>query len=401
MVVSRIGVVSRIRQIVPRLSARPRTRDAVVAVLYLLCGLALLQFGGYGAWPAFQQIVAPGAPRFGTIFLVLLVAMAALATARSTRPFTVLAVSVPLVAIDLLFGGSLGVLLLFADFVYCAFRYGTDRGIRVVLISIVALCVVIVVIFLIWPATAVQFATIALQWVLFILIAALWGWNVRSERMRTRAVMSEQHLRSTQRLRQRIAHDLHDLVANQIAVAGLNIEAARLAMKDTGTASDEIDESLSRATRGTDEAHHELRRLIAVLSTVDDIEHPPDRPLGDLDDLLPVGRTLVRQGVGIDDALAGLTPRSADIAQRALQELVTNAVKHGTGDIELAVADEGPVTVRVSNRASIAATAAAGNGIGINGAAMLVSGVGGSVRSDATDDGHWQATITIPEEHHD
>lgn len=389
---------SRIGLLVQRLSARPRTRDAVVAVLYLLLGLALLQFGGYSVWPASWQVTAGGPLGAGTGFLLLLVVMAALATARSTRPYTVLAASVPLAATDLLLGGSLGVLFLFADFVYCAFRYGADGGIRVLLMSIVAVCVGVVIMFLVWPVVAARFATVALQWILVILIAALWGWNVRSERMRTRAIMSEEHLRSTQRLRQRIAHDLHDLVANQIAVAGLNIEAARLAMRNRTP--HEIDDSLIRATRGTDEAHRELRRLITVLTTVDDIEHPSEPPVRDLDDLIPVGRALVHRGAGLDEALAGLTPQSAGIATRVIQELVTNAVKHGAGDIELAVAGDGPMTVQVFNRRSGGARSVASSGIGISGAAMLLSGIGGSMHSGATDDGGWSATITMPEEHY-
>lgn len=394
---------SRIRSLVQRLNDRPRSRDATAAVVYLLLGLALLQFGGYRLWSAASVRPSPSlwSPEAG--FLVSLIVMSALAVVRSTHPFLVLAAATPFAAADLLLGGSLGVVILFGDFVYCAFRYGSDRGVRIVLVIIIALCVATGTVFLFWPSAADPFAIVAVQWALIVMIAALWGWNVRSERQRTQTAMAEEHQRATERLRQRIAHDLHDLVANQIAVAGLNIEAARLQIGRGAPLPDEVDETLAQAVRGTEEAHGQLRRLIAVLTTVGDLaegaaaQHPDARSL---DALVPTGRRLVRRGGDLDAVLAAAALGTGGIVMRVLAELVTNAVKHGTGDIVLTVSDADELTVRLSNRITARAGRASGSGIGITGAQLLLEGSGASLESAPGDEAEWNAVLTISEEAH-
>lgn len=397
---------SRVRAVVERLNTHPRSRDALAAVAYLLLGIVLLQFGVYGMWGTAAAILPSGLWGAESAFLVLLVLMSALATARSTRPLLVLGAGVALVVADLLIGSSLGVILVFADFVYCAFRYGSDRGVRVVLTGIIAACAVAAASMLLWPPADVRAVAPVLQLALIVLIAAQWGWNVRSERQRTRAAMAQDHLQATQRLRQQIAHELHDLVANQIAVAGLNVEAARLRVAQMTEVSAEIDESLAQAARGTDEAHSQLRRLIAVLTTVEDLGQEPAPALrdGQLDDLVPVGRALVRSGIGVDEVF-DRAPRTVGIVMRVLRELVINAVKHGQGDVLLTATDDGgAVRVQVSNRIAdgdpVAPPHGAGSGIGITGAALLLNGLDAHLESAATGDGQWRATITLPEELH-
>lgn len=388
-------------KLIRRMNAHPQGRDAAAAVLYLLFGVALLQFGGFRL--AGVAVVSPesGVWNSETMFLLLLIVMAILATLRSAHPFFVLTAGIPIVAVDALLGTSLGVLLLFSDFVYCAFRYGADRGLRVVLIAIIATFLGIGLVLLAWPAARAPFGVLALQWALFVLPAALWGWNVRSERQRTKAEMAAFHARSTQRLRQRVAHDLHDLVANQIAVAGLNIEAARLGLSPDRAEHEEVEESLSRAKKGTDEAHREMRRLIALLTAVDAVEDAPDqiRSGSRLIDLVPADRTLVHHGGSLDDAIAAMPPRSAEVVLRVMQELVMNAVKHGSGDIGITVPehapDDGSLNVRVSNDVADAVGQASGSGIGITGATVLLSEVGGEIVSGEDGDGRWLAAVTF------
>ncbi|MGY1552207.1 sensor histidine kinase [Microbacterium sp. A588] len=394
---------SRLAWGIHQVNARPRTRDTIVAVAYLVLGLLLLQFGGYGIWAALLSFPAMGPWSTGSGFLLLLILMSALAVLRSSRPFLVLVLGTPLAAFDFFLGGSLGVVLLFADFVYCAFRYGGDRGVRTLLVTIVGTIAATALTLLFWPGVSVQVVTVVLQWALIVLIGALWGWNVRSERQRTRTVMSAEHRQATQQLRQKIAHDLHDLVANQIAVAGLNIEAARLRLGQMTEISAEAEESLTQAAHGTDEAHRQLRRLIAVLTTVDDLaDETAPLSIQHIDDLVPIGRTLVREGADLDVALTA-SPRSAGVAMRAIHELVVNAVKHGEGDIVLRTraGESGPVTVQIENRIAspgASRTAIAGSGIGISGATLLLGGIGASVESAPTGDGCWRAGLALKEE---
>ncbi|WP_197517483.1 sensor histidine kinase [Microbacterium karelineae] len=384
-----------------RLSSHPRGRDAIVAAVILLIGLALLQFGLFP-----MSARAAVLPPDGTVFLLTLGGMTALATQRSTRPMLVLALGSAITVLDLLHGSSPGVVLAFTDVVYCAIKYGSVRGVRITIGIAVGLAIAAgVAMFVLRPDGPVT--VVALQWALIVLIGGLWGWNVRSERMRTRAAMSDQHMRSMLRMRQRIAHDLHDLVANQIAVAGLHVEAARLRIESSGASTPEIERSLDQVTSGTEQAHQQLRRLIAVLTTVDDLAEPAPphvaEALAALARLPPAGRSLVWTGAGaygVADACVGLSPRERGIVTRALQELVANAVKHGIGDVTVDVSapsDSAPLTVTVENALASDRAPAAGSGIGITGAALLLRTIGASL--DASADalrGRWRALATIP-----
>src|SRR5699024_4444776 len=112
------------------------------------------------------------------------------------------------------------------------------------------------------------------------------------------------HARETERLRERIAHELHDHVANQIAVAGLHVEAARLRGAQAEALPPGALRSLDQATEGTDQAHRKLRQLIAVLTTSGDVDGDPHDAPGALDDLVPGDRSIVRRGRDLDALVA-------------------------------------------------------------------------------------------------
>lgn len=376
----------RIRVLWEGLRRAPRTRDALAAAAYLALGLALLQLGAARLW------IFPGLPRFDLGFLLALLAMAALATQRSSRPFLVLLAGAVVTVGDALIGSSVGVVVLFGDFVYCAFRYGSDRGLRIFGGVLAAVAVAGAAAFVFRPTTREEFAGLALQWAFVIILSASWGWNVRSERVYTRAVLAAEHRGQTQRLRERIAHELHDRVANHIAVAGLNIEAARLRLDGVPGAPREIERSLDEASRGTDGAHEQLRQLIAVLTSVDELAEQTVEAVP-LESLLPVGRRLVRTGADLDAALAPLDPVARGVVRRVLQELVANAAKHGAGDVSVDVAAD-PTVIRVENAIASGARAP-GSGIGIAGAAALIDEVGARIESNAVDAQLWRAQVAL------
>ncbi|MGF3054952.1 sensor histidine kinase [Microbacterium sp. YY-01] len=384
-------------------SDHPRARDGLAAGGYFLLGLAALQFGGYRLWADIALWYS------GTAFIAVLAAMSLLATQRSSRPFLVLGIGTALAAVDLSMGGSIGVVFLFADFIYCAFRYGSDKGLRMLLALLVATVLgTALTVLLTRPHEPIVLIVIA-QWLLVTLFAGLWGWSVRAERQRTRALMLLEHTRDTEAFRRQIAHDLHDKVANEISVAGLHIEAARLRIDQSNHPT--IDRSLELATEGTDRAHEQLRQLIGVLTA------GPERPTPasgtpPLESLMPQGRTLIRRGDrALPDAAqhTGIDPEALD---RVVRELVMNAIKHGTGDVTLTTTAE---QIRVSN--SIATTTGGtarpdrhrGNGIGLTTSTALLRETGatlttGATQASAGDPTEWHATITLPpsrENHHE
>lgn len=275
-----------------QLNAHPRTRDAVVASVWLLIGLAALQLAGIRLWADFALFHTDG-----TVYLLALIAIAAVALMRSTRPFLALGLGASIAAIDLAFGGSLGVVLVLSDLVYAAVKYGSDRGLRIALwLALVTAGLLAVGLLVVSPHSSTV-PIVAVQFALIIFVSAAWGWAVRIERSRTRAILVQAHAQQTSEMRERIAHDLHDLVANHIAVAGLHIEAAKLRLeretaapdpdhsagqgasrpsRSTGSiaaSSSATMASLDRAKQGTDAAHRELRALIEVLTATIDLEN--------------------------------------------------------------------------------------------------------------------------------
>ncbi|MDI6023164.1 histidine kinase [Leucobacter sp. UT-8R-CII-1-4] len=394
-----------IRRSISRLNANPRGRDTVIAVFWLIAGLALLQLGAYPLWPPLAVFHTSG-----TAFLLILLALAAVTTQRSQRPFLALALGMPLILADVLFGGTLGAILILTDLLYCAVKYGSARGVRILLWLIFGFIVTMFGTVLIWFRTEAVAYVVVVQWTLFLLVATLWGWNVRSERLRISAALAEQHAQSTQQMRQRIAHDLHDLVANQIAVSGLHVEAAKLqlaaAAESLPSGVPALSESLDQAALGAAQADAQLRRLIQVLKAVDDLNEQPEVPteqlinetLGELDRQLPGARQLrwADEGKpGLYALLTRLPAANTRVALRVIQELIANAVKHGSGDIELSAQKN---RVSVKNAYSPGTSHTRGSGIGINGADMLLEGTGMSLESRASEAENWLAELTLETE---
>src|SRR5690625_2251971 len=383
------------------LNANPRNRDAIVAGMWLVLGLAFLQFEAYPLWGATAVWTTSG-----SVFLWTLLALAVLATQRSTRPLLVLSAGVVVIAVDIAFGGSLGAVLVFTDLIYAAFKYGSDRAVRATIWAFVAVAAVTTLAVVVWPPDDWRISLLFAQWGAIVLISATWGWNVRSERLRTRAAMAAEHSQAVQRLRRKIAHDLHDLVANQIAGAGLHVEAAKLHVGRLPAPAPEVVRSLEQAAHSATAADRQLRRMIAVLSAVEDLEEPTALPtrelinaaLSELDMRVPAPRALVWAGngsEGLRTRLAAEPTPTVQVCLRVLQELIANAVKHGQGDVEVHVAAEPSLLLTVTNAIASGPRTTRSSGIGISGAALLLEGTGAVLQSGATDEKRWRATLSL------
>lgn len=383
--------------------AHPAGRDLVIAAVWFVVGLVLWSAGAFKLWAGLA--LADAAP---WVFLLTLGGMLAAVTQRSSHPFIALVAGVAVVGVDLLCGGSLAVVLVFTDLIYAAVRYGSDRGVRIAVRLSAALVVASGIALAVTRPEDPVVVTAALQWVLIVLVSGLWGWNVRSEGERTRAVLGEQHARDTTVLRDRIAHDLHDLVANQIAVAGLHVEAARLQAARLGGDTAPLELSLDRAKQGTDQAHEQLRKLISVLTATGEIEAAGGievrAALLRLETLLPAGRALCWEPGTFDVLRSTLeseeTPRTLAIL-RVTEELITNAAKHGAADllVQAAVRD-GVLSLEISNPVRLRAQPTTqsnrlGNGLGIPGAALLLDSIGGELATSEVD-GVWIAHLLVP-----
>ncbi|GAB3767572.1 sensor histidine kinase [Microlunatus parietis] len=139
--------------------------------------------------------------------------------------------------------------------------------------------------------------------------------------------------------RLRIARDLHDVVAHQIAVINLQASVASSALPDRPEAA----EASLRVVR--DSARSVLQDIGGLLAMLRDESEgravAPAEPVASLDRLDELVDGFRRAGLRVElawSAAPGTLPPAVDlVAYRVIQEVLTNAHKHGTGEVALTV----------------------------------------------------------------
>jgi signal transduction histidine kinase len=225
----------------------------------------------------------------------------------------------------------------------------------------------------------------------------------RMNELRHRAVAAEAAAERERRLavaeeRARIARDLHDSAAHAINVIAVRAGAARMSH---GSDSDRSQAALHDIEEVARQTAHEIDVIVSSLR--DRSDDPGDAGLAPLG--LASLSTLVGQHVasGLRVAVRArggerpLSNASDQAAYRILQEALTNAARHGSGeaDVELAYG-QSDLQVTVSNRASpLGRPGKGGHGlIGMRERAVLA---GGTLEAGAVDGG-FRVTVRIPYE---
>ena len=168
--------------------------------------------------------------------------------------------------------------------------------------------------------------------VLVIAIPVLTGVVVRSRRSNRErlAVQERRHVgeRALLEERQRIARELHDVVAHHMSVIAIQAEAAPYKVAEPPK---ELVDSFAEIRASALSGLQELRRVLGVLrsETADVVPQPG---LGDLDALLESARG---GGVTVATSVTGdprLLPQGVDLsAYRIVQEALSNAMRHAPG----------------------------------------------------------------------
>jgi len=189
--------------------------------------------------------------------------------------------------------------------------------------------------------------------------------------------------------RLRIARDLHDSVGHRIAIVSMRLGAAEVHLRRDP---DAAAEDLVSARGAVKDVLAEVQSILQVLRVSDESSSLAPTPAhGLLPDLVD---SVTRAGLEVESSLVGIgatLPQSVSAATyRIVQESLTNAQRHGTGSVSLAVEvptdGQGDVLIEVVNRVDPThAGADTGSGKGLVGMQERAASVRG--RLDAHQDG--------------
>ena len=245
------------------------------------------------------------------------------------------------------------------------------------------------------------------QLVFLIAVLILFGVAVRVRRSGARQLEEQERRHSGERAlleeRQRIARELHDVVAHHMSVIAIQAEAAPYKTADPPP---ELLESFGEIRASALAGLAELRRVLGVLRTggQDTIPQPG---LADLDALLDSARS---GGVSVTVTCSGnpvALSEGVDLsAYRIVQEALSNAMRHAPGShVQVDMAYRGDslaLEVRndVGSRTAPVLVGsgdhAVGGGHGIIGMRERAAMLGGSLDAGPTEDGGFQVSAVLP-----
>jgi signal transduction histidine kinase len=242
-------------------------------------------------------------------------------------------------------------------------------------------------------------------------IPILVGVVVRVRRSGARQLEEQERRHSGERAlleeRQRIARELHDVVAHHMSVIAIQAEAAPYKAVDPPP---ELVESFGDIRASALAGLTELRRVLGVLRTGGQ-DTAPQPGLADLDALLDSARGGGVSATVTSDGDPAPLPDGVDLsAYRIVQEALSNAMRHAPGShvqVHLAYRPDA-LALEVRNDAVPARSAgsgpvliasgvrAAGGGHGIIGMRERATMLGGSLDAGPTAEGGFRVTAVLP-----
>jgi signal transduction histidine kinase len=378
----------RVAAAVRRLPVRRALQDAAVAVLALVATVALLAARGFGT-------PGPDARHLDALGIALAVLSTAPLAARRRAAATVYAVSAAASLALLCLGYPLDAPLAAVIAAYALAVAYSDAPPARRWPALVAVNAFVPAVALAYASTGVRVWNIATE--LLAWAAVFTGMWIAGDRHRLRALrLAEAHAYARRleadaererRLaaaneRTRIARELHDSAGHAINVILVQAGAARLLQQSNPPGARQAIQTIEKVARDT---IGDIDRLVRALRD-DDGDIPADP--GALDDLVERHRM---SGLTIKADLPGPTlplPRGvAWAAYRILQEALTNAARHGSGEAVVAVRfHHRHVEIDVSNPTQPATSTvpAARGGHGITGMRERVTLLGGTLDAGAT-----------------
>lgn len=198
--------------------------------------------------------------------------------------------------------------------------------------------------------------------------------------------------------RNRLARELHDVVAHGLAVISIQASAAERVVHHNPTAAAE---ALTHIHRTSHEALSDMRRVLAALRSDSEAELEPTPGLTAVAQLV---HDVSATGIDID---LMLDPHLTDSDDRVLgstifrfiQEALTNVIKHGGPNATVAVRvqhEDDTVHVDVSDTGRGLSARSATDGLGLTGMRERVEVLGGTFTSGPRKGGGYRVTARIP-----
>lgn len=219
--------------------------------------------------------------------------------------------------------------------------------------------------------------------------------------LRTHEAQASRVARAATEERQRIAREVHDVVAHSLSVTMLHLTAARHALTTDRDVTEAVD-ALEDAERLGRQAMSDIRRTVGLLES----SEGNTAPLPSIDDIDSLVADVRSAGTNVRYDLRGktdgVTPAAGLDLFRIMQESLANAVKHAPGaevDARLDLTDD-PVRLTVHNTVPNASgdglLGPDGNGgSGLRGMRQRVELLGGSFDAGPDAEG-WHVTVTLP-----
>lgn len=401
-----------------------RYAPSLIALAYFACGVVLYTLD-------LAALVYDDSGPSTQVRVLVLAATCLPILLRRTHPLLGLGLASIPVVVDAALGASLPVWLAYGDLLFAATLYSSALVSTILERAPIVPVVVLAIGFGVALDDLRVGVLVAAMGALLVLLPIWWGRSVRThreaaatERAKAQALARVAELDRASAVtaeRQRLARDLHDIVAGHLSAIAIQSEAAlRLRDSDPEQAVTVLESVRSNSV----EALREMQTMVALLRS--DETHGSGDPHGsdDLhggDETATAGR-LANLPVLVASAEASGTPVTVDAvdlpemdadvdvtAYRIIQECLTNTTKHAPGQPvclsirisggDLAISVTNPLGDGTPGPAGSAATTTAGQttaaGQGLRNIADRAAVVGGRARAGA-EDGRWRTDVRLP-----